>query len=252
MKKTLWKLMSGTVLGACVAASAAHAAVVLENTRVIFPSSDREVTVKMKNQGDATALVQVWIDNGDPGVSPEKIDVPFTITPTIFRLDPTKGQSIRVIYTKEPLSQDKETLFWLNALEVPPKAQDAEEANRLQIAFRTRIKFLFRPKGLKGDPGDAPAQVKWAVVRGKEGKGYALKGTNPTPYFVNLGEIKVKSNGGAFSAGSGYIAPGESSEFPIDKLDHQPEAGAEVGYLSINDYGAGVEGKQPLGSQAAR
>lgn len=239
----------------CVGSSTicAHASVVIDNTRVIFPGSEREVTVKLKNAGTRPALIQTWLDKGDPRASPDKIDVPFMLTPTMFRLDAKKGQAIRLIYTKEPLALDRETLFWLNVLEVPPEAtDDAAGENRLQLAFRTRIKVMFRPKGLPGDPLDAPGKVKWSVVRDPSGHGYALKGKNPTPYFVNLGEVKLKTPTGNYSAGSGYIAPLASETFPIEKLGQKPDVDAEVDYLSINDYGAGLPGTAQLDTQTHR
>ncbi|WP_175811843.1 fimbria/pilus periplasmic chaperone [Burkholderia contaminans] len=252
--KKLWRnMVCAMLLGSGAAAGGANASVVIDNTRVIFRASEREVTVKLTNAGDRPALVQTWLDKGDAQASPDKIDVPFTLTPTMFRLDAKKGQTLRLIYTKEPLAQDRETLFWLNVLEVPPKATDEEAGeNRLQLAFRTRIKVMFRPKNLPGDSLDAPEQVKWSLVPANDGHGYALKGENPTPYFVNLGEIKLKSGATAYRAGAGYIPPLASETFPIEKLERQPDAGAEVDYLSINDYGAGVPGKRSLAAPAQR
>jgi chaperone protein EcpD len=62
------------------------------------------------------------------------------------------------------LPQDRETLYWFNVLEIPPKSKAAndENLNQLQLAFRTRIKFIFRPDGLKGNPLDAAANVTWS------------------------------------------------------------------------------------------
>ncbi|QQJ97043.1 fimbria/pilus periplasmic chaperone [Burkholderia ambifaria] len=253
MKKTWKNLLCTVLLGATAATGSAQASVVIDNTRVIFRGGEREVTIKLTNQGNASALVQTWMDKGDPDSSPDKIDVPFTLTPTMFRLDPKKGQTLRMIYTKEPLAQDRETLFWLNVLEVPPKATDEESGeNRLQLAFRTRIKVMFRPKGLAGESIEAPAQVTWRVVPGKDGHGYALKGENPTPYFVNFGELSVKTRGNSYEAGNGFIPPMGSETFPIEKLTQQPDAAAEVDYLAINDYGAGMTGKRALAAPAAR
>lgn len=252
--KKLWRsVICAMLLGSGVAAGGAHASVVIDNTRVIFRASEREVTIKLTNAGDRPALVQTWLDKGDAQASPDSIDVPFTLTPTMFRLDAKKGQTLRLIYTKEPLAQDRETLFWLNVLEVPPKATDEEAGeNRLQLAFRTRIKVMFRPKGLSGDSLDAPEQVKWSVVPAKDGHGYALQGENPTPYFVNLGEVKLKSGATTYGAGAGYIPPLASETFLIEKLERQPDAGAEVDFLYINDYGAGLPGKRPLAAPTQR
>ncbi len=50
------------------------------------------------------------------------------------------------------LPKDRESVFWFNVLEVPPKPDAATVANQslLQLAFRTRIKLFYRPEALKG------------------------------------------------------------------------------------------------------
>ena len=53
--------------------------------------------------------------------TPESVDAPFLITPPLFRMDAQKEQSLRIVYTHDQLPADRESLFWLNVLEVPPK-----------------------------------------------------------------------------------------------------------------------------------
>ncbi|CAE6868889.1 putative fimbrial chaperone YadV [Paraburkholderia nemoris] len=245
-------LSVGFALAAALVASTAHASVVIAGTRVVFPAQEREVTVKLTNNGKTPALVQVWLDKGDANSSPDKVEVPFTLTPPLFRLDPNKGQTLRLIYTKEPQAKDRETLFWLNVLEVPPKAAGDTQTNSLQLAFRSRIKVLFRPQGLPGRADEAPAKVTWEVVPDAKGKGYALKATNPTAYFVNLGQVSLKTGGRSLDAGAGFVPPLGSQLFAVKDLGAQPGAQAEVDYTSINDFGGGVDGKQPLQSSGAQ
>ncbi|WP_219367204.1 fimbria/pilus periplasmic chaperone, partial [Enterobacter chuandaensis] len=40
-----------------------------------------------------------------------------------------------------------------------------ENLNQLQLAFRTRIKFFYRPDGLKGTPGDAAKGLTWTQMK---------------------------------------------------------------------------------------
>lgn len=249
MKPLIRKFMSAAMLAAGAVASQAQASVVIAGTRVIFPAQEREVTIKLTNEGGSPVLVKAWLDNGEMNEAPEKIRVPFTLTPAMFRLDPDKGQSLRLIYTNEPLPKDKESLFWLNVLEVPPKPQTGGDVNTLQFALRTRIKVMFRPEGLAGTAAEAPAQVRWEVSRAPDGKGYALKGNNPTPYVVNLGKVSLNSGGKSFDAGVGFIKPGTSEWFPIPDLASMPVSGATVEYSSINDWGGTQDGKQPISSK---
>jgi chaperone protein EcpD len=244
MKRLFCKLIAAAGV-VCLFAMHAQASVVITGTRVVYPAQEREVSVRLTNNGKLPALVQVWIDNGDPKEPPEKIEVPFTLTPAMSRLDPGKGQTLRLIYTKEPLAQDRETLFWLNVLDVPPKVNAQEGANLLQIAVRSRIKLLFRPQGLPGAAIDAPAKLAWEVVRDGE-KGYALKASNPTPYVVSLGAVELRSGGKVSDAGAGLIRPGESELFPLKGVVSTPNPDAEVAYTSINDWGGIVKGSQAL------
>ncbi|WP_193100301.1 molecular chaperone [Burkholderia sp. Z1] len=226
-------------------ASHADASVVIAGTRVIFPSSEREVTIQLTNDGKRPALVQTWVDNGDSHASPEHIDVPFLLAPAMFRMDPGNGQTLRLIHTGTPLPADRESLFWLNVLEVPPKAEAADDRNRIQLAFRSRIKLMYRPQELKGDAGTAPQQVTWRVVRSDAGR-YALAATNPTPYVVNFGNVILKSAGHRHDAGAGYVLPGTTQQFPIKDLAGPPAANASVEFGSINDWGAVTDIERPV------
>lgn len=244
MKSVLRNLLTASAMATLAWMGHAQASVVVSGTRVIYPANEREVTIKVNNVGKTPSLVQAWLDTGEAGVSPDRIDVPFTLTPAMFRLDPTKGQTMRLIYTGAPLPADKETMYWLNVLEIPPKAKPGEgDTNTLQLAFRTRIKVFFRPAGLAGQPDQAPGQVAWQVVR-KPG-GYGLKGTNPTPYFVNYGDIGLVNGSETLNVGGGYIAPGESAEFPVAGLKGSQKPGAQIEYKFLNDYGATVTGQAP-------
>lgn len=247
MKHVFRKLCLVGALAAVSVAGVAQASVVIEATRVIFPAQEREVTIKLTNDGKTPALVQTWLDKGEANASPDSIDVPFVLAPSVFRLDPGRGQTLRLIYSKEPLAQDKETMFWLNVLEVPPKAQTSADSNKLQLAFRSRIKVMFRPQGLEGKPDEAPGKVSWAVVPGESGKGYALKANNPTPYVVSFGQVNLKAGGKTYDAGSNYVSPGDTRLFPIADLQASPGSGAQVEYTSINDYGSGVTATRALG-----
>ena len=148
---------------AFLAASNASADIVISGTRIIYPQSSKDVVVNLDNHGTKPLLVQTWLDDGRDGVNPEELKLPFIITPPVSRIDPKKGQSVRITYTGIPLPQDRESLFWFNVLEIPPKskAADKENLNQLQLAFRTRIKFFYRPDGLKGSAGEAAEHLTW-------------------------------------------------------------------------------------------
>jgi chaperone protein EcpD len=238
-------LCAGVMLLATVMAHPAHASVVVAGTRVIYNQKDQEVTVKLSNDGGSPALVQAWIDKGDSRASPSTIDVPFTVTPPVSRIDPGKGQTLRIIRTGEVPVHDHESVFWLNVLEIPPKAKGAEaSANTLQLAFRTRIKLFYRPDGLSGRVEDAPAQVTWQLtnVNGRP----ALQAHNPSAFDVSFSNVNVVdgTNTATFDDG-GMVRPGQSETFPLKGTVSNTGA-ARVNYQAINDYGGTVKGEAAL------
>jgi chaperone protein EcpD len=162
----------------------AAAGVVVNGTRVVYPADKREVTISLHNPGETPSLVQAWLDAGDPNSKPGESKVPFVLTPPLFRLDPTKVQTLRLVYTHDALPGDRESLFWLNVLDVPPRAAvNTELPNQLELAFKHRMKVFFRPAGLTGAAADAPARLTWKALT-RDGKLSGLQVNNPTPYHV--------------------------------------------------------------------
>lgn len=234
-----WRIpesLAAFALCAAMWTPSAHASVVITGTRVIFPGENREVTVRLLNDGDTPALVQTWIDTGNEKQSPEQIAVPFALTPSIFRLDQDKGQSLRLLYTGEPLPEDRESLFWLNVLEVPPKADSSDGANRIQLAFRTRIKMMYRPAGLPGNATAAAEQLRWEIVRQPDGQDLAVKVTNPNAYVVNFGSIELVADGHKYALQPGFVRPKESVTLPAHGMKAAPVR-AMVDYSMIDDWG---------------
>ncbi|WP_265511521.1 fimbrial biogenesis chaperone, partial [Providencia rustigianii] len=68
-----------------------YASVIINGTRVIYNESSKSKTVQLVNENKWPALVQVWLDNGDPSELPENIKTPFSITPPIFKMSPDSG-----------------------------------------------------------------------------------------------------------------------------------------------------------------
>lgn len=227
-------------LGGLMAASA-HAALVLEGTRVIYNAKEAEVTLKVSNKGAKPALAQVWLDTGDPAARPETIKVPFTLSPPVFRVDAGKVQTLRLIQTGEPMPAERESVFWLSLLDIPSSAQ-TPDANTLQMAFRTRVKVFYRPEGLKDKPEDAAKHLAWQLSN-EAGKP-ALQVSNPSSYYVSLGAVEVLSGkGNAKVLEAGMLAPGEKRSLILQGEVSRP---ARVHFFSIGDYGTDIEASAAL------
>ncbi|HHM8571408.1 TPA: molecular chaperone CupB2, partial [Pseudomonas aeruginosa] len=103
---------SAVAIALCV--GTAHAGLIAQGTRVVFPASEREVTLRVSNTSGTPVLAQAWIDDGRQDVPPEELQVPFSVTPAVTRVDPNGGAVLRIAYLKAPLPTDRESLFWLN------------------------------------------------------------------------------------------------------------------------------------------
>ncbi|KGO99120.1 fimbrial biogenesis chaperone [Novilysobacter defluvii] len=224
-------LLAATLLLTC--SLPAMAGVIINGTRVVYPAQSREVTVQLTNTGDSPALVQAWIDSGDPDQAPEDSAAPFVITPPISRIEPGRGQALRIIFAGEPLPPDRESVYWLNVLEVPPAPDAGAEQNYLQVAFRSRVKLFYRPQGLPGTANEAPEALQWT------GGAAVLQVTNPTPFHVTVVGLQARSADGTglqtLEDKGRMLAPGESARWPVDGPVGQ------VAFTTVNDYGGRVE-----------
>jgi len=236
----LLSLFAGALLG-MFALTDAQAGVMIDGTRIVYPAKEREVTVKLTNKGASPVLMQVWVDRGDARSKPQDADAPFLITPPIFRLDPQKGQSVRLAFTGENLPQDRESLFWFNALEIPPVPQGAS-SNMMQIAVRSRLKLFYRPAGLAGDMPSAIEQVRWSVQ--KQGASYVLRGENASPYHLSFSALALQQGGKNHDTGGGMIAPFSHHDFPLAGFDGG--SGGKLRYRWMSDFGASAEQEAAL------
>lgn len=239
-----------------------HAAIQITGTRVVYPAKEAEVTVKVTNAGQRPTLIQNWIDAGDPNVSATNAKAPFTINPPVARIDPGKSQTLRVSFIQSPLPENRESLFFLNVKEIPPKP-DAQQSDWLQLAFRSRLKLFFRPASLHGSVHDALPQLRWQLIR--ENGAPALRVDNPTPFYVTFAAVELHAGGRRIATQKNtMLSPGEKQtlllkeESPAESKEHtgpgrqtsvlnvEPSANAVVHFGAINELGGIDEIDSPL------
>lgn len=244
------------LLAALLLGGAAQAKVVVTGTRVVYPAQEREVSVRLSNLAtELPSVVQVWLDTGDEKSTPDTVEVPFLLSPPVFRMEPGSGQTLRLNYTGEALPQDRESLFWFNVLEIPPSSDDeGDEAALLQFAYRTRLKTFFRPKGLPMSVDKAPAQLQWTLHKGEGNDGYRVQVYNPTPYFVSFssvtlvdGERRIEVKRSNQVTGN-MVSPLARQELGLPMLPTAPGAEAKIEFISIGDYGNRKTTVLPLSS----
>ncbi|MGL5387301.1 MAG: fimbrial biogenesis chaperone [Serratia sp. (in: enterobacteria)] len=235
----------GLLLSALAAgffASSAYASIVISGTRVIYPGDAKEVTLKLQNKSNLPLLVQSWMDAGDADAAPENSDVPFMIMPPVARIEPTKAQTLRI--TATPVANratDRETLYWINVLEVPP--QSKTDKNYISIAYRNRLKVFYRPSALAGLSAKSMEQVSWQL------QGEKLIAKNPTPYHISYASVLLPGRGTASVVGSdgGMIAPFSEQTFQLKRSNKTVKGSPNsVVTNAINDYGAFIEKIYPL------
>ncbi|EFH7449741.1 fimbria/pilus periplasmic chaperone, partial [Escherichia coli] len=143
------------------------------------------------------------------------------------------------------LPKDRESVFWFNVLEVPPKPDAEKMANQsmLQLAFRTRIKLFYRPEGLTGIPSDAPAALKWSWTT--SGGKAALRVVNPTPFYVSFSSGDLVASGKRYPLDVKMIAPLGEDVITVNSLSSKVSS-AKVHFFAINDFGGAIEGNATL------
>lgn len=238
MKFKHCKLFAGFSLLTTLLASTSYAEIVLHGTRVIYPSDAREVTLQLSNNSVKPSLVQSWIDEGDPNSTPDQAKVPFMITPPISRVEGEKSQTLRI--TAMPganqYAQDKETLLWLNVMDIPPKPKSTSEKeapeNFIQLAIRSRVKLIYRPKSLQAEVREASNKIVWQKV------GNQLVIKNNTPFYMTISSVLQKSAGKS----EDLIKEGlMMSPFSEEKVNLSHQNSSEFSFIYINDYGSRVE-----------
>jgi fimbrial chaperone protein len=222
-KRFIISAILGSVLAVCTLA--VNASVMLGGTRVILGEKDRQASIPLKNTGSSPYVVQTWVDAGEG-----KNKTPLLVTPPLSRLDPGAENILRIVRISGDLPSDRESAFWLNVKEIPEKS---DQPNVLQIAVRTRIKIFYRPAGLAGKPDEARSLIALAVVPGADGKGAALRVSNPSAYNVTFTGFKI--NGGKEQTKAGMVPPFGALDFPLTAIS-SPQA-VDVSYTTINDYG---------------
>lgn len=224
---------------------AAQSSVVIGGTRVVYPATEREVTLQLSNEGGQPALVQVWIDDGNLDANPDEVDAPFLITPPLARINPRMGQTLRIAYVPSPaVVMDRESVFWLNVLDVPPLPA-AQVANHMQLAFRSRIKIFFRPAGLPGTPGAAAQNLNWRIVHTRQSD--VLQVRNDSAFHISLTGVVLKlADGRSVTVPARMLSPMSVTELGEVKLSGGQGDKGTVVFDWVNDFGSTVRRESPL------
>lgn len=203
--------------------------IVIDGTRIIFPSNKKEVSIRVTNVGDMPSLAQVWVDDGKIQNSTNNDSAPFIVLPPIVRIEPTKGQTFRLLYSGMSLPHDRESLYWFNLLDIPPEPKNEQATNYLQLSIRSRIKIFFRPLEIQEKENDPEKSLSWEFDSHKE----VISVKNNSPFFISIDSISINGE-----KKHGAMIP------PFSKVDVKNNGRKwsslpkNITYTTINDYGA--------------
>lgn len=215
------------LLGLCVMVPA-QATVSLLGTRLILGAGN-EVSIEARNRSDHEVLLQAWLaapgNHEDADLVPHDTRLPFVVSPALLRLPAQGRQPLRVLYHGEGMPVDRESLVHLYVLEVPRRS---EAGQQLSIAVRQRINVFYRPAGLPGDPGTAPAGLRWSLRHEVEGKP-RLEVSNPTAFHVSLLDLELD---GRALRDYLLLAPGQRFDWPAPQ-----QLPRQLTFKVLTDYG---------------
>lgn len=223
---TLSSVAMAVALLSALAAQQAQAAIALDRTRVIFDGDQKSVSLSVTNQNKQLPyLAQGWIEDEQGN----KIQSPLTVLPPVQRIEPGKPSQVKIqaLPAAKLLKQDRETVYYFNLREIPPKSS---KPNTLQIALQTRIKLFYRPAAVAMDKNAPPPQEQLTLT--KQGNSYIVN--NPTPYYVTIVDAATKKGVEGVKGFEPVMVP------PMDKLPLTVNAsslGNSPVLTYVNDYG---------------
>lgn len=230
VRRWLMSVTCGLLLAAAV--DSAWAGVALDRTRLIINDNDRSVSANLSNTSSTTPfLAQSWVEDA----SGAKVTSPLMVLPPLQRINGGQKGIARVTKTSgiAALPQDRESLFYLNVREIPPKP---DKPNVLQLAMQSRIKLFYRPSAIV--PPEPGAVWQNQVVFHKKGRQWSVE--NPTPYFVTVIGLSRKPE----AEGSGrltdfpgmMVAPKSSMDFKVTDASI-----SQFTMMYVNDFGGHPE-----------
>nr|WP_282551841.1 molecular chaperone [Providencia sp. JUb39] len=207
--------------------SQTHASLILKKTRLIYLSDQKSANIQAINDSEQASLVQSWIDEGNIHSTPETTKVPFIVTPPVTKIAAHDGTQLRIRFIGGDLPQDRESVFYLNVLNISPKPQNKEGMNIIQLALQIRIKVFYRPTALANGVESFINNVSALHSENQ------LSIKNPTPYFLNISQLYYENNQNNPIAKSVMIPP-----YSTEKIEGSHRQNGKLIAVYINDQGS--------------
>lgn len=230
------------ILANLIFISLTHSGVSMLGTRVVLSEEASEKTLVFKNSKGSPSIVQVWTDEGDDKSTINSENTSFIISPQVFKMQEDTVQSVRLIFLdKHKVPLDKESLYFLNFVEIPMVKKNSLTHNQLSFLFKNRIKIFYRPKGIVGNSVESIKNISFRLEQ--DDHSYLVV-TNPTNFYINFNEIKVGHDNQYFPLDSGndMVSPKSSVRWKVVEDINYSEI-SEVEFSIVNDYGSIINKK---------
>lgn len=233
------KKCSGAVLGAFSAlllllSDPLAASVVMLNTRIIYPAETPSYTLQLTNNDNIPYVMQMWTDINNPASTPDNADGPFVVVSSLFRIEPKTGQSVRLMFTGKDLPQDRESVFYLNSVQIPPKSL-ANGENQMVVVLRNRLKIFYRPKTIVGGSDKVPSQIRFSLK--KQVGQWILTVDNDSGYYASVIKAAAIIGNKEVPFKTGMVAPKSQSNWMLEKGALSPAGAQKIKFTLLNDYG---------------
>lgn len=215
------------------------ASVVMTNTRVIYPSDAKERSVQLKNNDSFPNVVQVWTDINNSESTPENADGPFLALPAIFRIEPNRGQLFRLIYSGGELPKDRESLFYLNFLQIPPLSKDNAGENQMLVMLKNRVKIFYRPVEIKSNPENVGREISFNV--NKINGGIEVDVINKSPFYASFIDVKLISGNQELKVPVDMVEPKGNKLIKVYNQQFVSIHPMKVKFTIVNDFGGFIK-----------
>ncbi|WP_435249452.1 fimbria/pilus periplasmic chaperone [Vibrio sp. nBUS_14] len=152
-----------------------HASLVLDSTRYIFNQDEESISALIVNESTDDFGAQIWVDN----ISSTDSSPSFISSPSFFKIKGKSRQVVRIINISDEISDQEETVFWLNLQEIPKK----KKGSGISLAIKTKVKLIYRPKSIRDGRVNAESELSIQHLPGSK----IL--VNETPYVFAIGNL---------------------------------------------------------------
>lgn len=230
------------ILWTCMALNfelTAYAGVMPDKTRLIFHEGQSQRSLMLANTNAYSVVVQTWIDNGEGNQSPENTASTMVAIPSVFKLQSSAIQGLRIVQDSSSFAKDRESVSWLNIYEIPPtKTITPLISTQVAVAMNTQIKIFYRPANLPIPPEKVSSLLSFSLKQ--QAGSWVLVCHNPTPYHASFSSLGVvgKGNERVYAKALDMMTPPLSDKaYPLAPFSLGHQNNIIVNYTLIDDEG---------------